>query len=105
MSVNTKSNTRSHLALLACTAAALGALLSTSVVSADDDDVGEFAVSLEQATAIAMEQVPGMILGAEVESEDGATVWEIEIRDADGVVYEVELDANSGEVLEVEKDD
>ena len=52
-----------------------------------------------------MEQVAGTVIGAEVEAEDGATIWEIEIRDAEGAVYEVELDANSGEVLEVELDD
>lgn len=94
---------KSYVAL--ATATITAALLSVSAVSADDDDVGEFSVTLEQATTIAMEQVPGTVIGAEVEAEDGATVWEIEIRDAQGAVFEVELDANSGEVLEVEEDD
>ena len=91
---------KTFISLIAAASMA-AAVLSVSSVRADDDDVGEFAVTLEQATSIAMEQVPGTVLGAEVESEDGTTVWEVEIRDADGVIFEVELDANSGEVLEV----
>ncbi len=96
---------KSRITLLAASFIATLAIIAAPIVAADNDDAGEFSVTLEQATAIAMEQVSGTVIGAEVESEDGATVWEIEIRDTEGVVYEVELDANNGEVLEVEKDD
>ena len=99
------SKSNSRLTVLAASILTTAACLSPLAVTADDDNVGDFSVSLEQATTIAMEQVPGTVIGAEVESEDGAAVWEIEIRDADGVIYEIELDANNGEVLEVEQDD
>lgn len=92
-------------ALLASSVLSMGTLLVNTKVLADDDDVGEFTVTIEQATTIALEQVQGTVLEAEVESEDGTAIWEIEIRDADGTIYEVELDANTGAVLEIEEDD
>lgn len=94
-----------YTTIMATTALSLGSLLLNTAVLADGADVGEFSVSMEQATTIALGQVQGTLLEAEVESEDGTVIWEIEIRDADGTIYEVELDANTGIVLEVEEDD
>lgn len=61
-------------------------------------------VSMIQAIEIANTQVPGIVLEAELENEDGTTIYEIEIVKADGVEMEVEINAESGEVLAVEED-
>jgi hypothetical protein len=54
---------------------------------------------------IANTEVPGIVLEAELENEDGTTIYEIEIVKADGVEMEIEINAESGEVLTVEEDD
>ena len=59
----------------------------------------------EQAIEIALLEVPGEVQEIELETEDGATVYEIEIIKADGKEYEVEIAADTGAVLEVEAED
>ncbi len=89
-----------------CGAVLVLAAISYSAAQASDDiSLDKLAVSMEQATAIALQQVTGSVVGAEVESEDGQLVWEVEVLTTDGETYEVEIDAVSAEVLEVELDD
>lgn len=80
---------------------------ASALVIADDNkiDPTTLAITMEEASTIAKQQVDGIITSAEVESEDNTTIWEIEILDAQGITYEVEIDATNGTVLEVEKDD
>lgn len=87
---------------------AVSLMAASSLALADDDDnidPATLAISMEQATAIAKQQVEGTVVSAEAEMEDSVTVWEVEILDAEGITYEVEIDASNGTVLEVEKDD
>jgi uncharacterized membrane protein YkoI len=42
---------------------------------------------------------PGQLVEAELEREDGAYLYEIEILAADGTLHKLELDAATGEVL------
>ncbi|OED36742.1 hypothetical protein AB833_26240 [Chromatiales bacterium (ex Bugula neritina AB1)] len=79
--------------------------MSASIFADDNKELVGVEVSLEQAASIARQQVEGTVISAEAESEDGKSVWEVEILDADGTVYEVEIDASNGTVLEVEVDD
>ncbi len=58
-------------------------------------------VSDEEAKRIALEAVPGVVLG--LEREDGEI--EVRVRAKDGSIKEVEIDAGTGKVLEVEDDD
>ena len=62
-------------------------------------------LSMIQAIEIANTEVPGIVLEAELENEDGTTIYEIEIVNAEGLEMEVEINAESGEVLLVEEDD
>lgn len=62
-------------------------------------------ISMIQAIEIANTQVPGIVLEAELENEDGTQIYEIEIINAQGTEMEIEINADSGEVLLVEEDD
>lgn len=61
-------------------------------------------LSIEQAMEIAVARVPGEVVKAELEYEDGALVFEIDIRTNQGVKYEVKVDAVSGQILKVKLD-
>ena len=98
--------TSTHLWSIALTTAVV-TFGSTLAIADDDEKVSleNIAVSMEQATAIALEQVAGTAVGAEVESEDGKLIWEVEVQNENGEIYEVEIDAVTATVLEVELDD
>lgn len=61
-------------------------------------------ISIEEAMMIALQQVPGHVVKAELEYDGGSVIYEIEIRSRDGQKYEVKVDANSGKVLKVKLD-
>ena len=61
----------------------------------------EAALSIEEAIAIASEEVEGRAGEVELEREGGRLLYEIEFDSG----YEVELDASTGEVVEVELED
>ncbi|MBH1937557.1 PepSY domain-containing protein [Streptomyces sp. AV19] len=75
------------------------------------DDGWERAASeagLRRAVDAALKAVPGgRPVSTELDDEDGTTVWEVEVRTADGVEHEVTVDAGSGKVLAntVDRDD
>ena len=61
-------------------------------------------VSMEQARATALRNVPGKIVHEELEHEKGRWIYSIEVRPAGETgkhVKEVNLDANTGEVVEI----
>ncbi|MBD7909049.1 PepSY domain-containing protein [Sporosarcina sp. Sa3CUA8] len=53
---------------------------------------------------VALQQVPGHVVKAELEYDQGTVIYEIEIRTHDGQKYEVKVDANTGNVLRVKLD-
>ncbi|CAM3142677.1 PepSY domain-containing protein [Filibacter tadaridae] len=61
-------------------------------------------ISIEQAMAIATEQVPGQVVKAELDYDDGVLLYEIDIRTSQGVKYEVKIHAATGEILRVKLD-
>lgn len=61
-------------------------------------------ITIEQAMAIALARVPGQVVKAELDYDDGMLVYEIDIRTAAGYKYEVEIDANTGVILRVKLD-
>ncbi len=90
---------------------AAGLILTGGIVGvAVADTQGKQAItqaptlSMIQAIEIANTQVPGIVLEAELENEDGTQIYEIEIVNADGTEMEIEINADSGEVLLVEED-
>jgi uncharacterized membrane protein YkoI len=54
---------------------------------------------MSKVMASAQTVQPGQLVEAELEREDGAYLYEIEILAADGTVHKLELDAATGEVL------
>ncbi|MEJ2231708.1 MAG: PepSY domain-containing protein, partial [Nitrospirales bacterium] len=89
------------------------ALLLTSVGLAMSNDGKEkvavanlpTSVTMEDAIKTATTQFPGRVLEAELESEDGQAVYEIEIVNASGETREFEIDAQSGKILSSELED
>ncbi|WP_147127052.1 PepSY domain-containing protein [Shimia ponticola] len=81
---------------------AAGSLAMT--VSAQSTDTDAVIVTEEAAIAAALEAVPGEVQEVELEREDGAQVYEIEILAEDGTETEVEIAAATGDVLEIERE-
>jgi uncharacterized protein YpmB len=63
------------------------------------------SVTMEDAIKTATTQFPGKVLEAELESEDGKAVYEVEIVNASGETREFEIDAQSGQILSSELED
>jgi uncharacterized membrane protein YkoI len=53
----------------------------------------------DQATASALQQVPGTVKSVELEDENGTVVYGVQIVDANGKGYDVKVDAKTGTVL------
>ncbi|WP_262177867.1 PepSY domain-containing protein [Saccharococcus sp. Marseille-Q5394] len=62
------------------------------------------SISLDQAIDIALKRVPGEVVKAELDFDDGVLLYEIDIRTNQGLKYEVKVDAVSGQVLRVKLD-
>src|SRR5690625_4154794 len=59
---------------------------------------------MEDAIVIARQQVPGLVVEAELKQKQGRQLFEVEIITSEGVKYEVEIDAMSGEVVKISLD-
>ena len=59
-------------------------------------------ISFTQALQTALARVPGGVIKAELEVEDGALMYSFEIVNAQHKVIEVEIDAGNGHVLDVD---
>ena len=66
--------------------------------------VNQASLSAEQAITIALADVPGKVIEAEIEKEGDTLIWEIEVLNSENEVYEFEIDANNGSILEKELD-
>lgn len=62
-------------------------------------------IGLDKATSIALQQVPGKVLKAGLENENGYLVYSVEILKQDGIVADVKVDAGTGKVLRVDTGD
>jgi uncharacterized membrane protein YkoI len=61
-------------------------------------------ITMEQAIQTAKTKFPGRVVEAELESEDGTLVYEVEIVSASGEEQEIEIDAQSGKILDSESE-
>ena len=59
-------------------------------------------IDVAQATAAALAQVPGTVLKAELDNENGNVVYSVEILTSTQEVKEVKVDAGTGQVLAVD---
>jgi hypothetical protein len=60
-------------------------------------------INISQAITLAIQRVPGTVLEAEFEEEDGKGLWEIQIVTQDSQVMEIKVDSESGEVISAEE--
>ncbi len=61
-------------------------------------------LTADQASRIALVEVPGVVIGAQVDVNDGHPYWELDVRARDGSLYDIEIDAVSGKVVEIDRD-
>lgn len=61
-------------------------------------------ITIDEAMAIALEQVPGQVVKVELDTEKGMQVYEVDVVTAQGVKYEVAVDINTGGIVEIEVD-
>ncbi|GAB4414162.1 MAG: PepSY domain-containing protein [Thermodesulfovibrionales bacterium] len=75
-------------------------------VKSDDEAgfAGMAAISLDSAINAALKQVPGKVLKAELENENGYLVYGVEIAKTDHQIVDVKVDAGNGKVLKIETD-
>nr|WP_244159656.1 PepSY domain-containing protein [Pseudomonas agarici] len=60
---------------------------------------------LDQLTTLALTRHPGAVLGdTDLDEKYGHYIYQVELRDAQGVEWEIELDATSGQVLKDHQD-
>lgn len=60
---------------------------------------------LGEITAKVQAKVPGKVLEVELETDDGAYIYEFKILRRNGRVQEVEADAATGKIFKIEDDD
>jgi len=60
-------------------------------------------INISQAITLAIQRVPGTVLEAEFEEEDGKGLWEIQIVTQDSQVMEIKVDSESGDVMAAEE--
>jgi len=59
----------------------------------------------DQARAAALAQFPGATVEqVELQDENGALAWGVELTDASGAVQEVKVDGNSGQIVSTQAD-
>ncbi|MGV1006228.1 MAG: PepSY domain-containing protein [Candidatus Nanopelagicales bacterium] len=63
------------------------------------------AVRAEDAMATALAAKPGAVTDVDLDTEAGAVVWTVVVREASGVSTEFYIDATSGEIVKQEIDD
>ena len=76
---------------------------STTVNLNDPRDIARRApvLSLAEASDLALKRVPGTVLDAMVETNDGIRTWQIDIAEANGHRVRMWLNANSGAFLKM----
>ena len=85
-------------------AASAGSIRPTKKVKAAD--LPALAkISFDDAVKAATTAVPGKIIKAELEVEDGSLMYSFEIVGADKSITEVEIDAGNSQVLGTDKED
>jgi uncharacterized membrane protein YkoI len=79
---------------------------TASAKSINRDDPRDIArrlpvMPLAQASAIALQRVPGRLLDAEIETNDGIRTWQIDVQANDGHMVRMWLNASTGAFLKM----
>jgi uncharacterized membrane protein YkoI len=74
-------------------------------IKSDEAGFAEMAkIPIDSAINAALKEVPGKVLRAELENEDGYLVYGIEIAKADHRIVDVKVDAGNGNILKTDYD-
>jgi len=69
-------------------------------IKCDEAGLAEMAkISMDSAIKAALKEVPGKVLRAELEDENGYLIYGIEIAKADHQIVDVKVDAGNGTIL------
>ena len=69
----------------------------------DRENLAQVQVPLEDAVRTALEEVEGTLDSAQLDTEDGTTVWEVDIDDDQGTSVDVYVNVDNGSVLKVDR--
>lgn len=69
----------------------------------DRERIAQVQVSLEEAVRTALDEVDGTLDGAQLDTEDGTTVWEVDVDDAEGTSVDVYVNVDNGSVVKVDR--
>lgn len=69
----------------------------------DRERIVQVQVPLEDAVRSALDEVEGTLDGAQLDTEDGTTVWEIDIDDDQGTSADVYVNVDNGSVVKVDR--
>lgn len=61
-------------------------------------------ITIQEAIDIALAQVPGQAVKAELDTKQGVRVYEVDVITAQRVKYEIAINMNTGEIVEIELD-
>ena len=61
-------------------------------------------ISIEDAISIAMTQIPGEVTKAELDTENGRLVYEVDIITRQGIEYDMDIDAETGRITRLKRD-
>ena len=61
-------------------------------------------ITADAASRIALARVPGIVISALIDVNDGHPYWELDVRSRDGSLFDIEIDAVTGEVVEIDLD-
>jgi hypothetical protein len=74
-------------------------------IKADEAGFAQMAkIPMNSAINAALKQIPGKVLRAELENENGYLVYGVEIVKADQQIVDVKVDAGNGRILRTDKD-
>lgn len=61
-------------------------------------------ISIEDAISIAITQIPGEVTKAELDTENGRLVYEVDIITRQGIEYDMDIDAETGRITRLKRD-
>jgi uncharacterized membrane protein YkoI len=69
----------------------------------DRERIAQVQVPMEDAVRTALDEVDGTLDGAQLDTEDGTTVWEVDIDDPEGTSVDVYVNVANGSVVKVDR--
>jgi len=75
-----------------------------NIYNANQNPMYRQRISIQQAKQIALQRIPGRVLHANMDMENGTLVYEIFILTPHNRIYEVEVIARTGRIKKIEEE-